>query len=383
MPKTNGKGSKKNNRTVALDVTLSDFADSPARTGRLRKSVGTVLKQKEDDTLWFEKDLEDFEFSKDTNESQKKPSRSKVKPEELDKRPGNVYPIDVWFLISGFVRPEDVKIFASICKDSYLVSRTYSFWIKMYKRFYEPQHHLPQRLQPECIEGSFCLKMHVVRALFHMYPLFTGPLSGHVPSSDVHSLSNLCCTSMWRIQKNGKWIFHFKFQILSSDPLTPVSYGNEIQDLWLSQDYNRQNCEKYVNHNPYEGSKILKVSCSHFVAIPPWVMGSRLSDVRINLAHDMRRQKLQLTFCFSTYCQATKNPASRGSGVYGDVVELDSVENIAILNWWHPQYPVDLKSLIFFAGVQNRGTLAALKICCYCKLFSILNTLVYMLLYLV
>lgn len=200
---------------------------------------------------------------------------------------------------------------------------------------------MPQRLQPECIEATLCLKTYVIRALYHMYPHFTTQLSRMMPA-DVYSLSNLCCTSMWRVQQNGKWLFHFKFQTPTESSATPVNYrlGLAIQNMWTKQEEDEKTNEMYVNHNPDEGCKILKVSCSHFVVVSPFVMGSRLSDVRINLAHDMRRQKLQLTFCYSSYRQTSKSSScSKECGVYGDVVEFDSVENISILNWWHPQYP--------------------------------------------
>ncbi|KFM64910.1 Transmembrane protein 183, partial [Stegodyphus mimosarum] len=348
MPKGGKKGERKNVRDAVSDIKLSDFANCSARTGRLRKSAGSSIEEEvkdvcNEETLWFERDLEEFQFPETSHETRKKHVRSKTLSADIERRPGIRYPIDVWFLIGQFVKPEAVKVFASICKDSYFVSRTYSFWINMYKRHYQAGAHLPQRLQPECIEASFCLKMSVVRALYHMYPHFTNQLSTRMQSMDVHSLSNLCCTSMWRVQQNGKWLFHFKFQAPVSASSSPMSFGVVIQDLWTNKDNDdEKGQETYVNHNPDEGSKILRVSCSHFVAVPPFVMGSRLSDVRINLTQDMRRQKLQLTFCYANYSQINKSTNSK-TGAYGDVVEFDPVESIVILNWWHPQYPTSFK----------------------------------------
>lgn len=176
-----------------------------------------------------------------------------------------------------------------------------------------------------------------------MYPHFTTQLSRMAPD-DVYSLSNLCCTSMWRVQQNGKWLFHFKFQTPTESASTPVNYRLAIRNMWTKPEEDEKTSELYVNHNPDEGCKILRISCSNFVVVPPIITGSRLSDVRINLAHDMRRQKLQLTFCYSNYRQTTKSgSSSKQSGVYGDVIEFDPVENISILNWWHPQYPSGCK----------------------------------------
>jgi len=338
MPKGGRKGEKKSNRDIASDVKLSDFADCSAHPGRLRKSAGSNLDKEvqgvsSSEALWFERDLGDFEFPSTSSETRKKHIKCKVTPEDLKNRPGIQYPIDIWYLIGQFIKPEDVKTFAAICKGSYCVTRTYSFWITMYKRHYQADANLPQRLQPECMEGSLCLKVYVIRALYHMYPHFKSQLSR---SADVYSLTNLCCSSMWRVQQNGKWLFHFKLE----PPATaasgaPLDYRLAIQDMWMSPDGEEKTCERYVNHNPDEGCRVLRISCSHFVVVSPFVMGSRLSDVRINLAHDMRRQKLQLTFCYANYRKTT----TAAAGVYGDIVEFDPVENIAILNWWHPQYP--------------------------------------------
>lgn len=60
--------------------------------------------------------------------------KPKATSEDLKDRPGIQYPVDIWFHIGRYIKPEDVKIFAAICKGSYSVSRSYSFWLKMYKR---------------------------------------------------------------------------------------------------------------------------------------------------------------------------------------------------------------------------------------------------------
>ncbi|XP_015906528.1 transmembrane protein 183 isoform X2 [Parasteatoda tepidariorum] len=351
MPKRSKKGLKKNNTSdIALDVKLSDFANSSARTGRLRKSVGCSFNKEianicnAEEMLWYERDLEEFQLLEISTENRKKQLRSKALPDESQSRPGIRYPIDVWFLIGQAIQPEDVKKFALICKDSYFVSRSYSFWLRMYKRYYSPNIHLPIRLQPDCIEQSYCLKTSVIRALYYMYPLFINRIASRSANSDIYCLSNLCCTLMWRIQEDGKWVFYFKFQTNNSCFAAPLTYGVVIKDLWNSQDSEQgMKQETYVNHNPDEGCKILKLTCSHFVVVPQLVMGSRLSDVRINLAHDMRRQKLQLSFSYANYRQSNSTTNNSKENGYGDVVEFDAVENLMVLNWWHPQYPSDHK----------------------------------------
>jgi len=47
---------------------------------------------------------------------------------------GEVYPIDLWVVIGDWIHPEDVLLFASICRGSHVVTHTARFWISMYKR---------------------------------------------------------------------------------------------------------------------------------------------------------------------------------------------------------------------------------------------------------
>ena len=47
--------------------------------------------------------------------------------------PGVDYPLDVWFIISEYIRPEAVGKFAQICRSSYHVVTTGKFWFHLYK----------------------------------------------------------------------------------------------------------------------------------------------------------------------------------------------------------------------------------------------------------
>lgn len=81
----------------------------------------------------------DFVIDNDENMSIKKSNSNKVKPPltsvALDDHSGIDYPIDIWFLISEFLHPEDVGTFAGICKTTLAVVSTAEFWSNLYKRF--------------------------------------------------------------------------------------------------------------------------------------------------------------------------------------------------------------------------------------------------------
>lgn len=48
---------------------------------------------------------------------------------------GVQYPLDVWFLISHHIQPEDICRFACICRSSHYVVHTAQFWTNLYWRF--------------------------------------------------------------------------------------------------------------------------------------------------------------------------------------------------------------------------------------------------------
>lgn len=368
MPKGGKKGNKKSSTSFTTDVTLEDYANSSVSVARLRKPATNCLAREvkslcSTEKSWFERDIEEFEFfgteaddNVTTSAIEKKKSfgtkshRSKPGSSCLNSSVGLHYPIDLWYLIGEYIKPEDVSTFAVLCKASHHVTQTYKFWMDMYKRFYRSGIQLPVRLQPECIERPYCLKPCVIRALFYLYPHFIECMSSHPTrtSCDIQKLVNSVCVSMWRSQNDGKWLFYFKF---SSKPFNTSCLVKKREDVnwWASIDgvnHDPQALLNDVNLNPDDGCKILHVKSSYFIAVSPVVMGSRLADVRISLARDMIHHKLQLTFSFSNYVLRSNGRSSvapKDIGSNGEIVEFDPVDSMAIWNWWHPQYPTGTK----------------------------------------
>lgn len=96
----------------------------------------------EDDRAWDEKlnDLEldikddDAEEVAKVKKSNPRRRRKTTVTEAVEDRSGIDYPIDIWFLISEYIHPEDVGVFAAICKTSLAVVSTAKFWFSLYKR---------------------------------------------------------------------------------------------------------------------------------------------------------------------------------------------------------------------------------------------------------
>lgn len=54
---------------------------------------------------------------------------------------GNTFPLDIWYLIAKYIRPEDVITFSTICRDAWCVVNTPSFWLNLYKRSVHQRQH--------------------------------------------------------------------------------------------------------------------------------------------------------------------------------------------------------------------------------------------------
>ena len=53
---------------------------------------------------------------------------------KISKNAGVVYPLDVWFLLSLHIEPENIGIFALLCRDSYHTTQSCLFWKNLYRR---------------------------------------------------------------------------------------------------------------------------------------------------------------------------------------------------------------------------------------------------------
>ncbi|XP_077870429.1 transmembrane protein 183-like [Saccoglossus kowalevskii] len=233
---------------------------------------------------------------------------------------GCEYPIDVWFLVSNYIRPEDVGRFASICKASYYVTSTTQFWSRLYHRFCATHDELPVSLKPNAMQKIFKLRACVIRSLFFTYPPYRSRTRSTVPldSETPHSLEHSKCLYMWvshKHQTNKTWNFSFKFQM-------PSLKNQKFSDLGVNYDHLWANSE--------ENCCILSVVCSHFIRVPA-IMGMILTKVYLNVSRDMRFFNLKLVF----HTLREKGSYSKNNGV---TVTLDPVINAKVLHWWHPHY---------------------------------------------
>lgn len=269
------------------DITLNDFANASvsASKGRLKKStsnVSKVLKKFEEEKSWEEK-IDDFdgdfveEIDEEGNVSYairkvepRRRRKTNSSSEEAKDRVGNDYPIDIWFLISEYIKPEDVGRFAGICKTSFEVVCTAKFWFSLYRRYYSNVSNVPDELQPERLVRKYGLRTSVIRALHYVYPPFVNKLKSIKAALEEHpdTVIRRQCECLWQQRLKTQWMVYFKLREKRNISLQHSRRTDHKQpDLLEILDD--------VSANPDENCRVLQVTCTDFVQIPPPVIGKR------------------------------------------------------------------------------------------------------------
>lgn len=325
------------------DVTLDDFANSKVSASRLRKPTCNSLVREVKQLCIDGEDSSSQNDLDEETELQEQPESSKGKEVKLKKELFNLgveYPLDLWFILAQYIVPEDVQVFASICKSSLHVVKTFQFWIGLYKRYYSSSAHLPERLLPDHIKKAWCLRACVIRSLYHMYPPFARRAARTPLDEEIYSLVPLKCVSVWHTNNNNKWCFFFKFQsshAFGDKPTKP--FISKTCETWLdNSDYDSISLVQNVNANPEDGCRVLCISGLHYAAVLPSIMGSRLADVKV-MMKDAHHHVVQLSFATNGYQCSPRRKLALGKGG-GDVVLLDCVESLHVFHWWHPKYPL-------------------------------------------
>ncbi|TRZ03374.1 hypothetical protein DNTS_013040, partial [Danionella cerebrum] len=185
---------------------------------------------------------------------------------------GEEYPIDIWLELAGYIRPEDVCRFALICKNAWTATCTAAFWTRLYRRHYNLDAELPDRLQPDSIRRMQCLRARVIRSLFHLYEPFSSRVSKSpaLPESTPTTLLNSKCLLFWVNKVPGSrsesmWEFNFKLVKLPTKIKNGCNGG-----LQLPKQY------KDVHTNPDSDCYLLRVTTLNFI-FTSVVMGMTLT----------------------------------------------------------------------------------------------------------
>ncbi|CAB1457788.1 unnamed protein product [Pleuronectes platessa] len=357
MPK---KGNRKRLKFKTGDVcsesvTVADYADAdPAvvKSGRVKKAVVNAVAKEVKSLCGLEasqgaveevlssavsvntdasdgsEDLDPEEDGEhETKVAHKK--KNKRRKESSESSDGGEYPMDIWLMLSAYIRPEDVCKFALICRNAWTVTCTAAFWTRLYRRHYRIDVDLPLRLQPYSIDILNRLRARVIRSLFHLYEPFSLRVSKipALPESTPTTLLNSRCLLFWVKRMSGTrpdvlWEFNFKFLKQRAH-----SKSGCAKSLSLPRQY------EHVHTNPDTDCYVLQVTTLNFI-FTPVVMGMTLTLFTINVSTDMRHHRVRLMFQDSPLHRGKKRVDHCGTQVV-----LDPVHSVRLMDWWHPQYP--------------------------------------------
>lgn len=347
------KGRRRSPKAPLADFPIAVFADSPDRMsgGRMKKSQsGSSVREQpvlEEDTP------EDWGDREEQEEEQGSSDRVLVTQEPVEKtvswqprwREYRVLGEDFWHMLGGLLQPEQVGVFALICRSSYTVTCSRSFWRRLYLRYYRHDLHshlLPPRLLPSILlHRPRGLRSCVVRALHLLHPPFLarrGGAAGLWP--DPSTLIGTRCTVHWTQKVAQKQVFFF-FKLRNKFGEERVKRTRERGKEGVEGE--EAGCDNFddeedgregrfleemgdIMHNSEEGCKVLQVGAAAWARLPP-VMGLHLRSVGLSVSGmGMRYHKLSLVF---------------GTELRVTHLVLEPVTSIKVLPWWNPGYPVE------------------------------------------
>lgn len=247
------------------DVTIYAHANSGTKTTRLKKTNKIIHENIIDEIEDVDDEIPDDILANSDDEETSDENRNKKSKKKLIERPNenhvySDYHIDIWFLISEHISPENVGRFASICRKTDLVVSSPKFWFFMYKKYYNKDIQLPVRFHPDCMVRLGGLRPCTIRSLFYFYKPFVGRLKS-MELKDFHCLNNKQCIAMWSNQSKDEWEFCFKFKRKN----VPGSRAADSEKLIIEKKIIEMYSDIYMNTE--EGCQILVVSFAFFLLV--------------------------------------------------------------------------------------------------------------------
>lgn len=275
------------------DITLNDFANSPVVKTRTKKS---------NSDLPITLDTETIEEEDNVTPTRKNPKKKPLKSDTTQLDTGIEYPLDIWYILSTYIRPEDVGRFAAICKASNEVVHSATFWFATYKRHYK--NTLPECLQPHNLR-TYGLRSIVVRAIHELYPTYIEHRKLH-DSANLHPVHHTQCVLCWYRFKSSYHIYAFK-----------LLKRNAVR--------RRENQTNDVFANSEQDHIVFLILTQNLIPLPQ-VLGLTLTSTAFQSKYGT------LDLCFT----CGFSPIESASTIR---IKFDRVVHFELLNWWHPNYP--------------------------------------------
>ena len=252
------------------------------------------------------------EALQDKTATRKHRRRKLIQQEEITCNTIN-YPVDVWFHISRYIKPEQIKLFASICHASWSVTKSSQFWLTLYQKYVKSDCNLPTRLQPWNIDAGPGIQCRVVRALYQTYTPFKLKATAILDHSTELPFKK-CVNVWWEKEysaKKGAFVWTYYFKVASID--------------------DKETSVKRVLHNPERNKIVVKVKCLNYIKLQP-VLGMILTSFNLCMSGDMRYHQVKLTF----HHERRDKKYNRNQGM---LLVMNPVIDMNILHWWTPNYP--------------------------------------------
>ncbi|XP_071513755.1 putative transmembrane protein 183BP isoform X1 [Panulirus ornatus] len=351
MPR-NKRNLRKSKRTsepsgIYGDVTVNDFANSETqkRFRPKKTDIKEVIKEvcmlnieedmlnmEEEDKPWDEKDDSDDLISDEENCHRHKTGHKKRKSRKIiysDDAESTNYPLDIWFMISEHIQPEDVGRFAGVCQATYSITRTAGFWISLYKRHHKWVIELPENLTFWNMNNVRGLRAAVIRSLFYMYSPFCARIAAEKPLSSVPThLLRSQCVLQWHSKIGTHHKYFFKF--IDSNQNRNLKDGRK-KLVFVEETH------KLVNLNPEDGCFIIEATCNA-VCATAMVIGEFLYHAGLGLTTNLCSHRLRLCFVPSHLLPRSASFTARKYQIPATEILLDPVSDVRIYPWWHPQY---------------------------------------------
>lgn len=333
------------------ETTLNDFANNKDnnKNAPRRMNVNCLVKQvkkiqvSEDDRAWDEKDEEEFDNDKEGNgDPEENEITLQTGPYRRRKRTnldssinfegdGINYPLDIWFIISEKIKPDDVGRFAAICQATYYIVTTARFWFSLYKRNHKWVPELPKHLNYWNMDQVYGLRASVIRSLYYMYMPFSKKITSEKTlSADPTYLQRSQCLLQWQKKSGCQHKYFFKFFHPSCVKKLKSSVSRQRNPDILESD-------SLVQINPDEGCYILEAKCLTINAWP-MVMGEYLHHAGIGISANLCHHRLRLSLS-PQHLLPSGTKAQNGTR-RPNITEilLEPVADVRVYPWWHPQY---------------------------------------------
>ncbi|KAL5278996.1 TMEM183A family protein [Megaselia abdita] len=297
-------------------LTLKDFADA-------KGSIGLHAKKSthRQDLKLIDNDIEALPDEDDFVEGRTRSRKAKEDPNHIY----SDIDMTVWFLVGDYIRPEDVKSFALICKNTENVVSHASFWKSLYRRY------LNKDSSSEKLRLS-CFRSNVIKSLYKTYPPFVERLKRPTTTMSLEALKSLLFVNCYYKEESKVWIYCYKFWNRIKARKPRILRREEVSE----EDYELENMIAKFNNifeNPHEGFTLLLVFTNRFIPMPVECTSAvgqefKVFGIRQILSTDMRSNHLEIELS-----RAREN--SRAV-----TIKYPSIIKFKLINWWNPDYNI-------------------------------------------